>query len=86
MVLKQILRFLIYGKRVRNIDFNGEYNQLQKIDVIGLLEGFYLLRMVDLDDDILKIKKRACRILFLKDLYVLFLVRLEYNIRSNTKT
>ncbi len=52
-----ITLYNITGKRVRNISISGKYEQAQQIDLNGLANGLYLLRMVDGKGDVIKTQR-----------------------------
>lgn len=52
-----IILYDINGKRIRNIDINGQNNQTHEINLNGISDGLYLLRMIDLNGDVLETKR-----------------------------
>ena len=52
-----ITLYNINGKRVRNININGQNEQTHSIDLNGISDGLYLLRMTDFKGDILETKR-----------------------------
>ena len=49
--------FSITGQIVRNIDLNDQNNQKLEIDLDGLANGLFLLRMIDKDGEVLKVER-----------------------------